>query len=127
MKLSIALQAAIYSTLSYANPITSPRDISHANPILAARATAQETCNTIDRIIESIGTSNSVVVYTTAGGVTALSVCNLLHNHGIGPIGPSDCQNYEAIVASVVAVIFHSPFQAECIACACAKDRKTCG
>jgi hypothetical protein len=106
MKLSIALLAAICSNLGHANPITSPRDFSHANPILAARVAQQETCSTIDRIIESIGTSNSVVVYTTAGGVTALSVCNLLHNHGIGPIGPSDCQNYGAIVASVVAVIF---------------------
>ena len=62
-------------------------------------------CSTINEIVEAIGTSNSKVVYTVSASVMALSVCQLLRDHGVGGIGTDDCGPITGIVAGGFASI----------------------
>jgi hypothetical protein len=96
------------ATLRLASGALIPNDVSLSNSALAIRAEQDEHCNTLDSVINKIGTSTSKVIYSTAGGVIALRVCQILHDHHVGPIGPSDCRNIAEIVGAAVLIIFQA-------------------
>lgn len=66
----------------------------------------QEQCNTVDSIVNAISSGSPVVVYTTSGGVTAYSVCQLMANRGRMGLGEADCGHFAAILASAIATIY---------------------
>lgn len=68
-------------------------DVTPSSPLLK-----RDSCQTLDSVLDRIGTSSEVVVYASTGGLTALYVCRRSHGH--------NCDELAAAIAGAIASVF---------------------
>jgi hypothetical protein len=83
-----------------------PRGVSDFSNVKALAVREEDSCSALDKLIDVIGTSQSAVVYTTVGGVSALAACRLLRRRNPNNPGTDDCYDIATLVAAGIVLVF---------------------